>query len=64
MLEYCCASCKAKDNQVIFKIGSLVVSALRLQCIVDEKFFNMAAKLETFRRLYGSFCNRFSVKPR
>ena len=64
MLEYCCASCKAKGNQVIFKIGSQMVSALRLQCIVDEKFFKMAAKLETFRRLYGSFFNRFSVKPR
>ena len=38
MLEYCCASCKAKGNQVIFKIGSQMVSALRLQCIVDEKF--------------------------
>ena len=46
---------------MIFKIGSQVVSALRLQCIVDENFLKMAAKLETFRRLYDSFFNRFSV---
>ena len=54
MLEYCCASCKAKGNQVIFKTGSQLVSALRLQCIADENFFKMAAK-------FADYMVRFSI---
>ena len=44
---------------MIFKIGSQVVSTLRLQCIVAEKIFKIAAKLETFRRLKR---DRFTIK--